>query len=129
MGWWRFVRLSLDALVEPAEVAECDRAMEELARDSRVGGALHRLSWTIRSAWRQSSTRTFTTTLATQLGPIGVRGWLLVVAGATALALNAVKPIPNGPLSSFLPSLVIVAGALIMLMAGPLARAISNKTS
>jgi hypothetical protein len=130
MGWWRFTRLMLEALTAPnADTASCDRAMEQLVRDSRLGGALHRLSWTIRAAWFDSRARTATAALSRALAPLRVRGWVVAVAGATAVGLNAIKPTPLGPLSSLVPSLVIVAGVLIMLMAGPLARAILHRTS
>jgi hypothetical protein len=130
MGWWRFTRMALEALTAPkADTASCDRAMEQLARDSRLGGALHRGSWMVRAAWMHSRTRALLVPRLGELAPIRVRGWMLIVAGATVLGLNALKPTPVGPLSSLVPSLVIVAGVLVMLMARPLARAILHRTS
>ena len=130
MGWWRFARLALEALTGPkADVAACDRAMEQLARESRLGAALHRGSWIVRSAWRDSRARTASASIGSQLASVRVRGWIVTVAGATALGLNAVKPVPNGPLSSAVPVLVAAAGALMMLFAGPLARAIAHRNS
>jgi hypothetical protein len=130
MGWWRFARLALEALTDSnADAPACDRAMEQLARESRLGAALHRLSWIVRSAWRESRARSVLTTVGDQLRPIRLRGWIIVVAGATALGLNAMKPVSAGPLSALLPSLIVAAGVVIMLMAGPLSRALSNRTS
>ena len=130
MGWWRFTRLALEALTEPkADVGACDRAMEQLARESRLGAALHRGSWIIRSAWRDSRARTIAEAAGSRLTPIRVRGWIVTLAGVTALGLNAVKPMSAGPLSSVVPSLVVAAGVLIMLLAGPLARALSHRNS
>ena len=130
MGWWRFTRLALEALTAPkADTASCDRAMEQLARDSALGGALHRMSWMIRAAWRESRTRALLAPRRAALTPVRARGWMLIVAGATVLVLNALKPTPVGPLSALVPSLVIVAGALVMLMARPLERAILHRTS
>ena len=129
MGWWRFTRLALEALTTPkADTASCDRAVEQLARDSRLGGALHRASFAIRAAWLNSRARAAVTVLG-RLAPVRVRGWIIVVAGATALGLNAIKPSPAGPLTWLLPSLVIAAGVVIMLIAAPLARALLNRTS
>lgn len=130
MGWWRFTRLALEALTEaPADAAACDRAMEQLARDSRLGAALHRVSGVIRAAWSGSRTRSAAVALGTALTPVRIRGWVVAVAGATALAMNALKPTPVGPLGWVLPSFVIAAGVLMMLMAVPLTRAILHRNS
>jgi hypothetical protein len=129
MGWWRFTRLALEALTTPADTASCDRAMEQLARESRIGATLHRVSWTIRAAWLDSRARRLLAGVAGGVAPLRMRGWIMVVTGATVLALNAIKPTPVGPLSALVPSLVIVAGVLVMLMAGPLSRAILHRTS
>src|SRR2546426_3463155 len=130
MGWWKFVRLALEALTEPkADVVACDRAMEQLARESRLGAALHRASWIVRSAWRDSRARVGAEAVGSRLASVRARGWIVTVAGATALGLNAVKPMSAGPLSSVVPSLVVAAGVLIMLLAGPLARALFHRNS
>ena len=130
MGWWRFTRLALEALTAPkADTVSCDRAMEQLARDSRLGGVMHRVSGMIRAAWSDSRARSAVAAAGRQLTGLRVRGWVVVVTGATALGMNAIKPTPVGPLSWVLPSIVIVAGVAVMLMAGPLARAILHGTS
>jgi len=129
MGWWRFTRLALEALTTPADTASCDRAMEQLARESRIGAALHRVSWTIRAAWLDSRARGMLAVVLADVAPVRMRGVVMVITGATALALNAVKPTSVGPLSALVPSLVIVAGVLVMLMAGPLSRAMLHRTS
>ena len=130
MGWWRFTRLALEALTAaPADPSACDRAMERLARDSRLGAALHRASWIVRAAWSGSRARAIALSAGDMLAPMRVRGWAVAVAGVTALAMNALKPTPAGPLSWVLPSIVIVAGVLMMLMAGPLTRALLHRNS
>jgi hypothetical protein len=129
MGWWRFTRLALEALTTPADVASCDGAMEQLARESRIGGALHRLSWAMRAAWPDSRARAISSAVLVDVMPLRARGWIMIVTGATALLLNAIKPTPAGPLIALVPSIVIVAGVLVMLMAGPLSRAILHRTS
>jgi hypothetical protein len=136
MGWWRFTRLALEALIAPkADAASCDRAMERLARESRLGAAVHRASWKIRAAWLDSRARAAAAALGRELVPrpgtastYRVAGWMITVAGATALGMHAIKPTPAGPLSSLVPSLVVAAGVLLMLMAAPVARAVADRS-
>ena len=85
--------------------------------------------WMIRAARSDSRTRSAVAAVGRRLTGLRVRGWVVVVAGVTALGMNAVKPTPVGPLSWVLPSIVIVAGVAIMLMAGPLGRVILHRTS
>jgi hypothetical protein len=130
MGWWRFTRLAIEALTRPkADVASCDRAMEQLAHDSWLGGLLHRASGVVLAGWLDSRARSTVVAVERELasGPaprvFRLAGWMMAVAGATILCLNAIKPTPVGPLSWLVPSLVIVAGFLLMLTAAPVARA------
>lgn len=130
MGWWRFTRLALEALTAPkADVVSCDRAMEQLARESWLGGRMHRVSGLVRTAWLDSRARSAAVSLGRELAPapdasaFRVAGWIATVAGATILVLDAIKPTPAGPLSWMVPSLLIVAGLLSMLAAAPVARA------
>jgi len=135
MGWWRFTRSALEGLTRPrADVDACDRDVERLAHDSRLGAALHRASRTIDSAWDSSLLRRELAAIAADLSPsaaIGWRmsGWIAVVAGVTILALDAIKPVPIGPLSWLLPSAIAVAGAVTMMLAALLARAAEDRRS
>ena len=130
MGWWRFTRLALEALTKaPADVAACDRAMEQLARESRLGAAVHRASWALRASWSDSRARAMAAALGGHLTPMRTRGWAVSVVGATALVMNRLKPTPAGPLSWVLPAAVIGAGVLMMLMAAPLTRALADRNS
>jgi hypothetical protein len=136
MGWWKFTRLALEALTTPkADVSACDRAMEQLARDSWLGGALDRASLAVRAAWLDSRARAMAVALGRSLmpapGPAACRaaGWMMTVAGVTILGVNAIKPMPNGPLSPLVPSLIVVAGLLLMLAAAPVARASADRRS
>jgi len=134
-GWWNFSRRAIEALTAPADITANDRAVRDLARDSALGAALHDASRIVRRSWSDSRARAAAWTLRDALTPesavqqFRIRGWMAVVAGATVLALNAVKPVPVGPLSSLVPSLVITAGMLVMLMAAPLARASADRRS
>jgi hypothetical protein len=135
MGWWTFTRSAIEALTAPVDVAATDRAVRDLARDSRLGAVLHRASWTVRRSWTDSRLRAAAAALAGTLAgrsaahAFRLRGWVAVVAGMTILGLYAVKPVPVGPLSSLVPSLVIVVGVGLMLMAGPMARASADRHS
>ena len=129
MGWWQFTRLAIEALTNPADVASCDRAMEQLTRESWLGGRLHRVSRIVRAAWLNSRARSAAASLGREIAPsadaatVRTAGWIVAVAGATILVLDAVKPVPVGPLSWMVPSSLIAAGLLLMLAAAPVARA------
>jgi len=134
MGWWFFTRSAIEALTRPsADVDACDRAAEELARGSLIGGAVHHASTVMRDAWADSRARAAVISIARDLTPapaasaLRVRGWIAAVSGATILGLDAVKPVPVGPLAWLLPSLALAAGLLTMLMAAPLARAADHR--
>jgi hypothetical protein len=135
MGWWTFTRSAIEALTAPVDTAAADRAVRDLARDSRLGAALHRASRIARRSWMDSRLRAAAAALAGTLAgrsaadAFRVRGWVAVVAGMTILGLYAVKPVPVGPLSSLVPSLVIVVGGLLILMAAAVARASADRHS
>ena len=135
MGWWLFTRSALEGLTRPrADVDACDRDVERLAHDSRLGAALHMTSRTVDAAWNSSLFRGGLSAIAAELSPsaaIGWRmsGWIAVVAGATILGLDAIKPTPIGPLSWLLPSAIVFAGLVTMLLAAPLARAAEDRRS
>ncbi len=134
MGWWLFTRSAIRALTEPsADAAACDRAMEALARQSAIGRVLHRCSVVIRSAWFNSRARAAAAAFAGTVMPradvksVRIGGWMAALTGVTALALDALKPMPVGPLWWLVPSLVIAAGLLAMLTAPWMARAAADR--
>ncbi len=133
MSWWLFTRSAIEALTEPADVDACDFAVQDLARDSALGSAVRGAGGIAERAWTASRARGAVWAIARTLTPEPaaaawrVRGWMAVSAGVTILMLNASKPVPVGPLSSLVPSLVIAAGALTMLLAAPLARAAADR--
>jgi len=129
-GWWVFARRALEALSAPrADTAACDRAVEQLTRDSWLGSAADRSGATIGRAWRHSRLNQAASWLSGQLMPlppaavIRVAGWTIAVAGGTVLLLNATKPMPVGPLSWVVPAALAGAGLLLMAVAGPIALA------
>jgi hypothetical protein len=135
MGWWLFTRSALEGLTRPrADVDACDRDVERLAHDSRLGAALHRCSRTVDAAWHSSLLRREAAAVIAELSPSAVAGWrmsgwIAVVAGGTILGLDAIKPIPVGPLSWLLPSAIVLAGLVTMMLAATLARAAADRRS
>jgi hypothetical protein len=134
LGWWDFALEALDGLTAPkADTSACDRAVEQLARASWVGSLVDRPSVTIRRAWSDSQSHAWASWLARELAPappaatLRVAGWLIAVVGATALGLDAIKPMPIGPLSWVVPSGLVAAGLLLMAAAGPVARASADR--
>ena len=61
----------------------------------------------------------------------GIRstGWMITVAASTSLGLNAMKPMPVGPLSWIVPVALVIAGLAMMAASGPLARADLDRRS
>ena len=133
-GWWRFAVRALTELTTPgADIDACDGAIEALARDSVIGGAAHRASVVIRRAWEASRCRAVVSSLVAPLLPESstatwrAAGWMVAVAGATALVLNRLTPIPIGPLNWVVPAALVAAGLLLMAAAAPLARAAADR--
>lgn len=133
-GWWRFAVRALTELTTPrADIDACDRAVEELARDSVIGGAVHHASLVVRRAWEASQFRAVVSSFVAPLLPESsaarwrVAGWMVAVAGASALALNRLSPVPIGPLNWVVPAALVAAGLLLMVAAAPLARAAADR--
>lgn len=134
MGWWDFAVRAFGALTTPrADIDACDRAVEQLARDSRAGAAVHHVSVVIRRAWASSAFRSSANALFGMLTPSSppaswrVAGWMVAVIGATALGLNTLALIPIGPLTWVVPSALVAAGMVVMAAAGPLSRAAADR--
>ena len=137
LGWWTVTRRAVDALTappgDPFDTVGCDREVERLARESRLGSLARRTAMAIGDAWRQSRSRAVTSALVDDLRPsppaaaVRAAGWTMSVASATALILNAVKPVSSGPLTWIVPAAVAAAGVLLMAAAAPLARALSAR--
>ena len=132
-GWWDFAVRTLTALTAPADTGACDRAVEQLARESLAGNVLHRVSTVARQAWLTSwfnaSVSRLNAVLASSSPAAAwrVAGWMIAVTGATALGLNRLAPIPLGPLTWVLPSAIVAAGLIVMAAATPLSRAAADR--
>ena len=133
-GWWTFTRRAVEWLIAPpGDTAGCDRDVERLARESWLGSRGRRAAATVGDAWRRSLSRAITSALVSGLRPapagaaIRAAGWTMTVASATALTLNAFRPVSSGPLIWVVPAVVAVFGVLMMVVSAPLARAFGDR--
>jgi hypothetical protein len=134
LGWWRFILDAIDALRFPrADIASADRAVRALARGSWLNRQMESAAALTRRSWSTSSCRALLAQLAALLtaaeqpSRIRTAGWTAAIASATVLLLNALKPVPVGPLSWMLPAIVGASGLLTMAAAEPIARALADR--
>lgn len=134
-GWWNFAVRALSAVTARADVDACDRAVEALARESLIGRGLHRVSLRMQSAWAASRFRAAAGALAGALMPDApasrwrVGGWMLTVAGVTALAVNPLSTNPPWPLTWVVPAVFVACGLFVMAAAAPLSRAAADRAA
>ena len=134
-GWWDFAVRALSAVTARADVDACDRAVEELARESAVGRGLHRASVLMQSAWSASRVRLAAGALVdalTQGSPASrwrIGGWMLAVVGITALVVNPLSTSPPWPLTWVVPAVLVACGCLVMAAAAPLSRAAADRAA
>ncbi len=134
MGWWQFTRSAIDALTAPLDKEAADRAVLDLTRESAIGRVLHASTDIVRASWADSWLRargvglSGARTVSRLANTLRVDGWVAVVAGAATLVFNATKPVPAGPMTTLVPAIVIAGGAVVMLMADPLARAAGDSS-
>jgi hypothetical protein len=132
-GWWDFAVRALSAVTAPADVDGCDRAVEDLARQSLVGRGLHRASEIMQAGWSSSRFRAAADACARILmsGPPAahwrIGGWMLTVIGVTAVAVNPLSTYAPGPLTWIVPSVIAVFGLFVMALAAPLSRAAADR--
>jgi len=136
IGWWVFITSALEALCVPrADIAGCDDAVDRLAATSWLGRLVHGAGLTLDRSWSESRLRAALSSVAATLMPSGpssgIRstGWMITVAASTSLGLNAMKPMPVGPLSWIVPVALVIAGLAMMAASGPLARADLDRRS
>jgi hypothetical protein len=132
-GWWDFAVRAFALLTTPrADITRCDREVEALARDSVVGRSVHALSLLIRRAWSGSTARASIETMEAVLVPSNaaeqwrVGGWMVAIAGATALVLMPFGTASAGPLIWIAPAVLVAAGLLVMTCASLFARAAAD---
>ncbi len=132
-GWWDVAVRAFASLTSPVDINAHDRVVEQLARESLIGNAVHRTSIGIRRAWASSSSRSvwngFVDLLRSSTAADGWRigGWMIAVVGATALVLRAYATTADGPLLWVVPSAMIGAGLFVMAAAESLSRAAADR--
>jgi alkylation response protein AidB-like acyl-CoA dehydrogenase len=124
------------ALSQPrTDVEASDAAFEGLLRESAIARCAGMAGRAVGAAWHHSRTRALFGRSASEIGAmnreaaIRAASWTLVVASATALVLNAIKPTPAGPFSWLLPAVCGAASLIALLAAGSLARALGDRRS
>jgi len=134
--WWRGAVALASRLAAPRpDIAASDRAVEVVVRDSRLFGVLRAADASGRRAWAHARTRVWSRRIAAVWdalsGPERVRaaGIVALAGGVTAILVQAAKPVSIGPLIWVLPTVVASLGLFASIAAGPLARAIADKTS
>lgn len=133
-GWWLLAEDALRLLSAPRpDIEQSDRAAAQLLRDSSFVAAGRVMRVEARRAWADSRLVARVKPLGAELFPpepvarVRVVGAITVVASVTAWLLQALKPIPPGPLTWIVPALAGAAGIVIALAAAPLARALEDK--
>ena len=133
-GWWDFAVRAFALLTTPrADVTRCDREVEALVRDSVAGRSLHTLSLLIRRAWSASATRgLIEATKAVLVSSNAAEqwraaGWMVAVAGGTALVLMPLGTASAGPLIWIAPAVLAAGGLFVMVCASPFARAAADR--
>jgi hypothetical protein len=129
---WTFLNDAIRALTQPpADAALCDRRVEALARDSRIGRALSGLSVAWSRAARDSAVvracRRHVMPLANGSIVDRVRavGVVVAVASATTLILRTLST-ENDPFSWMLPALAGAVALAAIAAANAIARAIAH---
>jgi hypothetical protein len=125
LDWWALTRRAVQTLTSPpADVARCDREVEQLARASWLGSLGRRSAEVIGDSWRHSKSGVAASALVDVLKPaaaaaaVRVAGWTAIVASMTTLALNTMRPASSGPFTWVVPAIVGVAGVLAMVLSG-----------
>ncbi len=133
-GWW-FLAEDAVRLVSapPIDVARSDLAVQEVFRDSWLFTSGRTLRAKASRARADSKVVARMKPLGTELFPddptvrVRVVGVIAFVASITAAILQALKPIPLGPLAWIMPAVAAFAGAAIAFAAAPIARALEDK--
>jgi hypothetical protein len=133
--WARAVSLTA-ALSQPrTDVEAADAAFEALWKESAIARLAGRGAQAFGAAWIDSRARSACGRVAAAIGARGsesairATSWMIVVAAATALALDATRPTPVGWYSLVLPGLFAAAGLAAFAAAGALARAWRDRQS
>ena len=134
-GWWLFAEAAVRLLSAPRkDVARSDREVEQVFRESWLFTSGRAMRARAMRAWADSRVVARTRPIATALVPpdstarVRVAGVIALVASITALILQALEPTPLGPLTWIVPAATAVAGAAIAVAAGPIARALEDRT-
>lgn len=134
--WWSFAERAAARLTAPRINADgTDADVGRVLSASRLSAVLSSVVSIFERAWRhawlaQAARRTITPWLTLPTASkIRMIGWITTVAGGTALLVQALRPMPVGPLSWLLPLTAAAGGALAATTAGLLAGWIASPRS
>jgi len=126
-GWWRAAEAAASLVAWPrTDVSRADTAAAGVIGRSALVIAASSVISVFERAWSGSTTRTLVLRLgdivpATVMLRTRFAAVIVMVAGVTALALEAARPGPREPLAWLLPAMTVAAAAFVAL-AGALRR-------
>lgn len=132
-GWWLVAERLAQGLTTPSDVARSDTRVEDILAGSRLFAAGRWLEGRFRSAWPESRAsrvwRLVTRDLVHEsaAGRVRLGGLITTIGAVTALVLQTLEPMRTSRFDAIVPAVAAVAGVLVWLGAGPLARALANR--
>jgi hypothetical protein len=120
LRWWFLAEEMCRQLTRPPGDAADDRQVEQLIRDSRLWASSQQVARNLAVAWQDSGVRRVSGELSSQWRASDPRqmrrrvGWMLIVAAATTLVVQALAPGGLEPLAWMLPASAATGGLLLM---------------
>jgi hypothetical protein len=120
-GWWRAAEAAASLVASPrTDVSRADAAAAGVIGRSALVIAASSVISVFERAWSGSTARTLVVRLgdivpATVMLRTRFAAVIVMVAGVTALALEAVRPGPREPLAWLLPAMTVAAAAFVAL--------------
>jgi hypothetical protein len=134
--WWRFAQAVVGRVTTPrTDLAQSDRAFETQLRGSGGVDALHRVVVCFDRAAGTSRVMLAVGVArrewyaASRGARVSAIGLMIGAASAIALILEAIGPAGLGHFAWLLPALSLAAGVMVIVAAGPIARALDRAGS
>jgi hypothetical protein len=133
MTWPRAVSLAATLVQPRTDVEASDAAFVALLEESAIARGTGAVARALGAAWTHSRARAALARPAGELGALNreqavrAASWMVAVASALVLLLDAVRPTSIGPLAWVLPTLCGAASLLALVAAAPLARALGGR--
>jgi hypothetical protein len=134
LSWWTFAEEATRQIASPrVDVAQSDRDVEPVMRESLFYRIPHAISVPCRLAWRQSATHAIVGRVRVRLIPdtlaarVRMTAVIAGVAAATTLTVRMVDPLSRAPLGWALPMAVLVAALIVFAAGDAVALAIEDR--